>query len=537
MDVIQSFLTGNPCYKKNQTITPKGLMLHSVGTPQPNARVFTQSSWWNGSSATACVHGFIDGVTGIVYQTLPWTRRGWHCGSGSKGSANNTHIGVEMCEPDCIKYTSGCAFTCSDKVKAISIAVRTYNAAVELFAELCKQFNLDPLKDGVIISHREGHARGLASNHGDVEHLWNGLGLNYTMKCFREDVAEAMGAVGIIEPESSIIAADIAPTALDEYGWLKLKQAGVTDAGAAGTFGNLYAESKVRPNNLQNSFEAKLHMTDVQYTAAVDNKTYNNFIHDKAGYGIAQWTFWSLKEALKKYMDEHGVSIGDGQKQIDFLVYHLQTYKSLWQILITTTSVQEASDAVLTMYERPADQGTSVKKTRASYAQAYYNRFCESGQTESLPNPFIPANKVTPVNYLFRVTIDDLNIRRGPGTNYDKEGKYTGKGVFTIVNEAKGPGATLWGELKAGGWISLDFGEKVTPKPIQKFVPYTVRVTATDLNIRKGAGTNFDRTKYITPGVYTIVEEKEGPGSTLWGRLKSGEGWISLDYVTKVKAA
>ena len=61
-----------------------------------------------------------------------------------KGSGNNTHIGVEMCEPACIQYTSGSNFTCSDLSAA--------RAA-----------------DGVIISHREGHSRGIASNHGDPE--------------------------------------------------------------------------------------------------------------------------------------------------------------------------------------------------------------------------------------------------------------------------------------------------------------------------------------------------------------------------------
>mgnify|MGYP004486609091 CR=1 FL=1 len=70
-------------------------MLHSVGCPQPRAQVFLDS--WNRTSfGSACVHGFIDGNDGTVYQALPWNHRGWHCGSGSKGSGNNTHIGVEI---------------------------------------------------------------------------------------------------------------------------------------------------------------------------------------------------------------------------------------------------------------------------------------------------------------------------------------------------------------------------------------------------------------------------------------------------------
>lgn len=191
MKLVESLLTKNPCYTAGRKITVKGLMLHSVGCPQPKASVFI-NSWNSPSYDNACVHGFIDGNDGTVYQTLPWNHRGWHCGSGSKGSGNNTHIGVEMCEPACIKYTGGATFTCSDLATARKVAERTYNAAVELFAMLCKQYGLNPLSDGVVISHKEGHSRGIASNHGDPEHLWTQLGMGYTMNTFRQAVKAKM---------------------------------------------------------------------------------------------------------------------------------------------------------------------------------------------------------------------------------------------------------------------------------------------------------------------------------------------------------
>lgn len=184
MKIVSSILTNNPCYTEGRKITVKGLMLHSVGVPQPRASVFI-NNWNRASYSNACVHAFIDGLDGNVYQTLPWNHRGWHCGA----AGNNTHIGVEMCEPDTIKYTSGASFSVTDGVKAKKIAVRTYNSAVWLFAKLCDEYGLDPLEDGVIVSHREGHSRGIASNHADPEHLWNGLGLGYTMDGFRRDVA------------------------------------------------------------------------------------------------------------------------------------------------------------------------------------------------------------------------------------------------------------------------------------------------------------------------------------------------------------
>lgn len=193
MNIINSIMTKNPCYTAGRKITVKGLMLHSVGCSQPSAMAFI-NNWNRESYDRACVHGFIDANTGDVYQTLPWNHRGWHGG----GSSNNTHIGVEMCEPDCIKYTGGSSFTCSDKTKAIEMVKRTYNSAVELYAYLCKKFNLNPLTD--ICSHSEGYKKGIASNHGDPEHLWRGLGLPYTMDTFRADVKSKMTGT-VVKPE------------------------------------------------------------------------------------------------------------------------------------------------------------------------------------------------------------------------------------------------------------------------------------------------------------------------------------------------
>lgn len=323
MKLLQSILTKNPCYTAGRKITVKGLMLHSVGCPQPKASVFI-SSWNSSSYDNACVHGFIDGNDGTVYQTLPWNHRGWHCGSGSKGSGNNTHIGVEMCEPACIRYTSGSNFTCSDLAEARTVAKRTYEAAVELFAMLCKQYNLNPIADGVIISHREGHSRGIASNHGDPEHLWKGLGLGYTMDGFRKDVKAAMGGSGTAEPENG--------------GWYRVRKSWADAKSQKGAFKVLANAKKCADEN--------------------------------PGYSV---------------YDESGKAVYGGQ---------------------------------------------------------------------GLGEGFSP--------YLVQVSITDLNIRKGPGTDYGKTGKYTGKGVFTIVEEAAGQGASRWGKLKSGaGWISLDYTLKI----------------------------------------------------------------------------
>jgi hypothetical protein len=84
--------------------------------------------------------------------------------------------------------------------------------------------------------------------------------------------------------------------------------------------GNLYAESALTPTNLQNSYNKKLNLTDNEYTAAVDSGKYKNFVKDSAGYGLAQWTYWSRKENLLKYANSKGKSIGDINMQLEFLM-------------------------------------------------------------------------------------------------------------------------------------------------------------------------------------------------------------------------
>lgn len=212
MKLVESFITRNPCYGANMANAdyryttfhrrgPLGLVLHSVGCAQPSAEVFVKQ--WNSTSYDrACVHAFIDANTGTVYQCMPWNFRAWHVG----GSANNTHIGVEMCEPSAIKYTTGAKFTIKDKEKAFRQCETAYKSAVELFAMLCNKYKLDPLKDGVILSHNECGKRGIGSGHVDPEHLWSGLGIGYTMDGFRNDVKKAMRGAGVTPTTSKPVA-------------------------------------------------------------------------------------------------------------------------------------------------------------------------------------------------------------------------------------------------------------------------------------------------------------------------------------------
>ena len=187
INIVEAFATKNKCYQIGTPLKPRGIMLHSIGCPQPNASVMAQNyNQYRPNGQSVCVHAFVQ-RDGTVYQTLPWTVQAWHCG----GAANSTHIGIEMTEPASIVYTGHGAEWRDLNPTATETHVRgTYAAAVELFAQLCTQFDLDPLADGVIISHSEGRMRGVASAHADPEHLWKPFGL--TMYEFRQDVYKAM---------------------------------------------------------------------------------------------------------------------------------------------------------------------------------------------------------------------------------------------------------------------------------------------------------------------------------------------------------
>ena len=184
MRLYTALLTKNDCYRKGKYIRPRGVMVHSTGCNNPYLRRYVSpgderigeplSTHWNQSGVGACTHAFIgklaDGSI-AVYQTLPWTMRGWHCGR----SGNDTHIAFEICE---------------DSLTDKGYFQATYQAAVELTAYLCKLYHLDPQADGVVLCHSEGYARGIASNHADVMHWWRKFGVD--MDDFRADVAAEM---------------------------------------------------------------------------------------------------------------------------------------------------------------------------------------------------------------------------------------------------------------------------------------------------------------------------------------------------------
>lgn len=495
MKLVQSILTKNPCYTAGRKITVKGLMLHSVGCPQPKASVFI-NSWNSASYDRACVHGFIDGNDGTVYQTLPWNHRGWHCG----GDGNNTHIGVEMCEPACIKYTSGASFTCSDTAAAKVVAKRTYEAAVELFAMLCEKYGLNPLKD--ICSHKEGCAKGIASNHGDPEHLWTQLGMGYTMDIFRRAVKAAMGGSSSSGSTTGYtkIMGTAAATADQMKAYVKSKNPSVaqsvldmvplylSEGNAEGVRGDIaFAQSCLETGNFGFSGSA----------VALDQNNFcgmgvtgggmkgNSFDTPQLGIRaqIQHLKAYASKDALKnecidprfkfatrgsaEYVEWLGQQENpDGKGWAAGAGYGAKILTILKAVLAMPGDADKPAEAWYRVRKTWAD----AKSQKGAFKSLSNAKKCaEDNPGYSVFDEFGKALYTSAASfkpYLVKVEVSDLNIRKGPGTDCAKTGKYTGKGVFTIVEEANGTGASKWGLLKAyqknrDGWISLDYARKV----------------------------------------------------------------------------
>lgn len=165
--------------------------------------------------------------------------------------------------------------------------------------------------------------------------------------------------------------------------WSYLMQEIANPFGVAGLMGNIKAESNFNPCNLQNSYEKKLGYTDDTYTQVVDNGEYtrDQFCNDRAGYGLCQWTYWSRKQALYDTLKRYDASIGDLFSQLSFMIDELRSYRLLDKLKIAK-SVKEASDLILTQYEKPADQSESAKKRRAEMGQTIYNNNVDMSVSE-----------------------------------------------------------------------------------------------------------------------------------------------------------
>ncbi len=485
--VINKLLTPYNFTDKNSDARIKYIVIHYVGA-LGGAKANCQ--YYAGQYIGASAHFFI-GFEGEIWQAVETEDIAWHCGASSYKHAecrNSNSIGIELC----VRKRNTASMGATDKDWYFEDA--TVEAAVALTRYLMEKYNVPASH---VIRHYDVTGK-ICPNpyvYNATAHTWEkfkqlisgaaSAGGSQTDKLYRvrkgwEDTKSQIGAYSSLDNakkactdgytvydwNGKAVYSKAAAGGMVQNGntekaiWDYLAGKGLNACAVAGLMGNLYAESGLNSCNLQNSYNKSLNMTDAQYTAAVDNGSYGNFVKDKAGYGLVQWTYYTRKQALFDYAKKAGASIGSLDMQLAFLWDELQGYKTVINALKSAGSVRAASDAVLLGFEKPADQSEAVQKKRAGYGEAYYKKYA-GGQQAAVPQEKPQAAAGVP----FKVKVDilDLRIRTGAGTDYAKTGEHTGKGVFTITEVKEGKGSTAgWGKLQSGaGWISLDYATRL----------------------------------------------------------------------------
>lgn len=326
----------------------KYIVIHytgALGDAKANCNYFA------GGNRNASAHYFV-GYDGAIWQSVEDKNIAWHCGAKSYKHAecrNINSIGIELC----VRKKSTASMGATDKDWYFEDA--TVEAAAELTRYLMDKYNVPASH---VIRHYDVTGK-ICPNpyvYNTTAHTWDE---------FKKKISgAAVTAGGMVQNGNT-----------EKAVWDYLAGKGLNAYAVAGLMGNLYAESGLNSCNLQNSYNKSLNMTDAQYTAAVDNGSYGNFVKDKAGYGLAQWTYHTRKQALLNYAKKAGASIGSLDMQLAFLWDELQGYKSVISTLKGAKSVRAASDAVLLGFEKPADQSEAVQKKRAGYGEAYYKKY------------------------------------------------------------------------------------------------------------------------------------------------------------------
>lgn len=465
---LQCMMTQSTCYKGTKKMTVKGVLWHSTGANNPNLKRYVQpddnaanrsellaklgtnanKNDWNHIDREAGLNCWIgklaDGSVTTV-QTMPWDYRPWGCGSGSKGSCNDGWIQFEICE---------------DALTDATYFNKVYQEACEITAYLCQMYNIDPhgkvTHNGVsvptILCHADSNSLGLGSNHGDVNHWFPKFGKS--MSTARDDVAALLKSTGGGSNNSGSNSGNGSATTSTD---LKYSVGDIVD------------------------FKGTVHYLNSNATSGSDCKS-----------GVAKVT-----------------AIAKGAKH----PYHL---------------IRE-SNGGSTVYGWVDENTIAGKHSTAS-----------SGSTSTPPtvNEVVAGTKLNLQNVALYASSTTKTVSSKKTGAYYAWSEDVVSGRIRITNSMANVG-------KAGqvtGWISYEDAKNaagVISSSNTPFVPYTVRVTADSLNIRKGAGTNYTITGAIKDkGVYTIVDESAGTGATKWGLLKSyatnRNGWISLDYCKKV---
>ena len=214
--------------------------------------------------------------------------------------------------------------------------------------------------------------------------------------------------------------------------------------GTAALMGNLFAES-----SLNTSCVTKSKMTTQQkneYLLWLDSEdfTKDKFSKDGVAFGLAQWLYYSRKEALYDfYKNSKAASIRDLDVQLGYLLEEIKKYKTVWNTLLNAKSIREASDIVLEKYEKPESTTEATKQKRAGYGEKYFSEY--ASEEDSVSTPILTPTPKTVVTTAPRVF-----VRVGNGTNYEAVGK-----IITAGFEYP------WVATSENNWHAIRFYDRV----------------------------------------------------------------------------
>lgn len=560
MNKIKNYLKRNRCYLNAKKRTPIGIQLHSIGCAQGTAQ--SVADYWNQYAVSACVTYIVDCDTpGKVLQCLPEDYYTWADG----GYGNKNLITFEICESDYIKYTGGANYGILNGEKFKADILRGYQTAVELCADICKRYKWNPqskLPSGLylISSHDEGRRAGLSTAHVDPTHVWDRFGL--TMDKFRSDVAAAMeGSAATQVPTAKLyrvrkswtdvqsqfnayenldIAVKNCPAGYSVYdengkclhtnkmnGFQAADLKGLTEAERIKKIAPLYVDS-MRKTGLLASVGLAQFCLESGY-GTTDLAEFANNLHGmKCELSGNTWG-GSVWDGVSKYGKKspevyNGVTV---MKYSEFRKY----------------PCCEDSIADRAAYFSNAMNG-SKKRYPGLVGEKDYKKaiqIIKDGSYATDPNYVTKLCKL-----IERWHLDEYDVDMPDNIGSDTE---------DILPETEAPWYRVrkkWKDAKTqiGAYHDLEkakecadsnsvykvYNESGTvvynPQKASKF-PYSVRVKIPDLRIRENPTVKAHSPGFIAPGIYTIVSDTKADGY-VWGKLKSGAGWIALDYTEKV---
>lgn len=558
LNIIKNYLTKNRCYQQAVKRNAIGIQLHTIGTGQGTAQ--SVADYWNQSAVSACVTYIVDCDTpGKVLQCLPEDYYTWADG----GYGNKNLITFEICESDYIKYTGGANYIITNETKFKDDIMRGYNTAVFLCANICKRYGWNPttkLSSGLylISSHDEGRRAGLSTAHVDPTHVWNRFGL--TMDKFRKDVALAMNGTVVAQPvveplyrvrkiwtdiSSQLFAGTLegakkaCPSGYSVYdengkavytntpkGFQASDLKGLSESERIAKVAPLYMESAKATGMLPSVGIAQFCLESGYGTT--DLAEFANNLHGmKCNLSGNTWdgSVWDGTSKYGKYSPEveNGVTV---QRYSEFRKY----------------PCCEDSIADRAAYFANAMNG-SKKRYLGLVGETSYEK-----AIQIIKN----GGYATDPNYVTKLCnlIERWNLSK-----YDSEMPEINGDDSDILPDTKESWYRVrksWGDAKTqkGAYHDIELAKKCAdkntgykvfdengniiyePQNASKF-PYTVRVKVYDLRIREKASIKSYSPGFISPGIYTIVEEQSADGYT-WGKLKSSAGWIALEFTEKL---